>query len=213
MKYATVGRECETHESGVIVRIYQEKRFDVWDILNITSITLALAAIIFFCGVYVGADRAAEVIEADQIQTEEEAPKETDYYSPEVPLSHAEQLDLYEAAEEFEVDYYVMLGLIEQETEFRNVPGDGGKASGYCQIWRVYWKDLMNDIGAQDLNEPKDNFRTACAIMRQLTDRDGSVAGALTAYNKGSFNGRVSAYATNVLENAERWREIEKSHL
>ena len=64
----------------------------------------------------------------------------------------------------------------------------------------------MTDIGAEDLNEPKDNFRTACAIVAELTEEHGSVAGALTAYNKGSYDGTVSKYAVSVLENAEKWR-------
>lgn len=131
---------------------------------------------------------------------------EPDFYYEDIPLEYDEQRTLYDASVEFGVDYYTMLGLIEQETNFRNISGDGGKASGYCQIWRVYWSDLMEEIGASDLNVPEDNFRTACAIVAELTDRHGSLAGALTAYNKGSYDGTVSRYAVSVLENAEKWR-------
>jgi soluble lytic murein transglycosylase-like protein len=73
-------------------------------------------------------------------------------------------------------------------------------------VWRKWWSKKMKDIGADDLNIPEDNFRTACAILRELTDTYGSTAGALTAYNQGSYNGTVTNYATTVLENAEKWR-------
>lgn len=131
---------------------------------------------------------------------------DTDFFIESVPLGYAEQEALFEASEEFGVDYFLMLGLVERETDFRNISGDNGNAAGYCQVWQKWWGDTMIDIGASDLNIPEDNFRTACAIIRELTDRYGSDAGALTAYNKGSFNGTVTEYATTVLSNAEKWR-------
>lgn len=153
-------------------------------------------------------DEAKERTEITIVTEEAEEEIEQSFYCEEVPLSYTEQQDLYNAAEEFGVDYYTMLGLIEKETNFRNVYGDGGNAYGYCQIWHKWWKGLMLEIGAKDLNVPKDNFRTACAIVSELTDRYGSTAGALTAYNKGSYNGNVTQYAVRVMENAEKWREI-----
>lgn len=168
-----------------------------------TLAIIALAVSVFSLGFVVG--RTAEaMVQEDEIIVEEYV--EPDFYSEDIPLEYDEQRTLYDASVEFGVDYYTMLGLIEKETNFRNISGDGGKASGYCQIWRVYWSDLMEDIGASDLNVPEDNFRTACAIVAHLTDRHGSLAGALTAYNKGSYDGTVSRYAVSVLENAEKWR-------
>ena len=156
---------------------------------------------------------ATEKIEVETTPTTEPAEEtvtetETDFYREEIPLGYAEQKALYNASEEFGVDYFTMLGLIERETNFRNIYGDGGKAYGYCQVWPHWWSGKMQDIGASDLNIPKDNFRTACAIVSELTDRYGSIAGALTAYNKGSYDGTVSKYATVVLENAEKWRSL-----
>lgn len=184
------------------------------------KLLMALAAVIWIAlcvwfWVIVDATEKARVekipIEETEIVPEvvpEVVPEEPiDEYEADVPLTYQEQRELRSAAEEFGIDYSLMLGLIEKETEFRNIPGDGGEAYGYCQVWLRWWKGKMQDIGATDLNIPKDNFRTACAIMRELTDRYGSYAGALTAYNKGSFDGVVSNYATTVLQNAERWKK------
>lgn len=171
--------------------------------LAFTLAIIALALSFFSLGFVVG--RTAEsMIQEEEIIAEEYI--EPDFYFEDVPLTYEEQECLFEASEEFGVDYCVMLGLIEKETDFRNISGDGGKASGYCQVWEYWWSDLMTDIGAEDLNNPKDNFRTACAIVAELRDQYGSMAGALTAYNKGSYDGTVSRYAASVLENAEKWR-------
>ena len=183
------------------------------------KLLMALAAVIWIAlcvwfWVIVDATEKARVeripIEETEIVPEvipEVVPEEPiDEYEADVPLTYQEQRELREAAEEFGIDYDLVLGLIEQETEFRNIPGDGGEAYGYCQVWLKWWSGKMQEIGATDLNVPKDNFRTACAIMRELTDRYGSYAGALTAYNKGSFDGVVANYATTVLQNAEKWK-------
>ena len=152
-------------------------------------------------------ETATEEIEVETTPTTETVIEpDTDFYSEEIPLGYAEQRDLYEASEEFGVDYYTMLGLIEKESTFSNTMGDDGNAYGYCQVWLYWWEDTMTEIGATDLLIPEDNFRTACAIVRELTDRYGCIEGALTAYNAGSYNGNVTAYARTVMKNAEKWR-------
>ena len=134
-----------------------------------------------------------------------EAPAEKDFIL-DIPLSSELQEELYEASEEFGVDYYIMVALIDRETNFRNVCGDGGDSYGYCQIQPKWWYGLMTDIGATDLNIPKDNFRTACAIMAQLTEKHHSIEGALVAYNQGWYKGSSTPYSREVIANAERYR-------
>lgn len=212
MRYVTVRTESKTTNYGTLVKVYKHKKLDLADVLFYTIVFAAICAVMFYAGVYVGAKEAASQIKTEVIEpavTEEtEKPEKVDLFSAKIPLSRSEQQDLRNAANEFGVDYYTMLGLIEKETNFRNVYGDGGRAYGYCQVWLKWWKGKMQEIGARDLNTPKDNFRTACAILAELTDRYGSTAGALTAYNKGSYDGTVTKYATTVLANAEKWRGI-----
>jgi hypothetical protein len=151
-------------------------------------------------------------------QTQEETPKNVECvdvaeYVPEkkdyildIPLSCELQEELYEASEEFGVDYYIMIALIERETRFRNVLGDNGNSYGYCQIQPKWWYGLMREIGATDLSVPKDNFRTACAIIAQLAERYHSLEGALVAYNQGYYKGNSTQYSREVIANAERYR-------
>lgn len=130
---------------------------------------------------------------------------EQGYYRTDIPLTYLEQDFLHTAADEFGVDYYIMVALIEKETNFRNITGDGGSSTGYCQIQERWWSDLMEEIGAEDLTQPYDNFRTAAAILSRHLERYGTMRDALTAYNAGK-PGR-SQYASDILANAEKWRE------
>lgn len=129
-------------------------------------------------------------------------------FSEDVPLSYEEQEALFDACEEFSVDYPLMLALIERETHFRNVVGDGGNSYGYCQIQPRWWSETAESIGVTDLMEPEGNFRTGCAILTHLLDvyGCGNLTDALTAYNTG--HGGASEYARDVLEKQEKWQGV-----
>ena len=123
---------------------------------------------------------------------------EDGYLRDDLPLDYETQMLLYGACLEFQVDYDLALAVIEQETGYRNLTGDGGESAGYMQIQRKWWSGLMDEIGAEDLNQPEDNFRTGCAILRQLLDKYGNTEDALTAYNSGRPGS--SRYSRSVLE-------------
>lgn len=132
---------------------------------------------------------------------------EETYVSELVPLTAEEQRELYGAAKEFEIPYAVALGVIEVETRFSNVIGDGGKSIGYMQIQPRWWSELLEHIGAEDLTAAKDNFRGGCAILQLLRDTYGGRMGdALSAYNTGRPG--VTRYAADVMEAAERWGKV-----
>lgn len=122
-----------------------------------------------------------------------------------VPLDYELQDVLHSACEEFGVEYSLMLALIEQETLFQNITGDGGDSVGYCQIQKKWWHGLMDDIGAKDLKDPQDNFRTGCAILAELIDKYGNAEDALSAYNTG--NGGKTRYAQEVMARYAAWME------
>lgn len=151
--------------------------------------------------------QTAEPVKEDSDMTDvcAETTASFDYYE-EIPLTYDEQAALTEACNRFRVDRALLLGLIEQETNFRNITGDGGKSIGYCQIQPRWWSGLMQEIGAKDLSEPRDNFMTACAIIKSLCEKYGDTELALTAYNTG--HGGQSRYAESVLNYTEKWSEV-----
>lgn len=128
---------------------------------------------------------------------------EQGYFRDDVPLSYGLQDTLHTACEEFGVDYALALAVIERETEFTYVAGDGGESVGYFQIQPRWWGALLEEIGAEDLADPTQNLRAGCAILGLLLLRYGNAEDALTAYNTGHPG--ESEYAAAVMEAAERW--------
>lgn len=126
---------------------------------------------------------------------------DTSYFDAGIPLAYDEQDALRSACEEFGVDYDLALAVIEQESNFRNISGDGGDSIGYMQIQPKWWTSLMDEIGVTDLTDPAQNFRTGCAILSQLIARYGNTTDALTAYNSGKSG--ESRYAASVLSKLE----------
>ena len=154
--------------------------------------------------VMVSAVPAAPVVTvAPTVAKVPEEPETPAWYIEDLPLDRELQKALWDACQEFEIDYALALAVVEQETNYQNLIGDGGASVGYFQIQPRWWGELMERIGADDLTDPVDNFRTGCAVLQELLLRyDGSVADALTAYNSGHPG--QSDYAEAVMEAINR---------
>lgn len=148
--------------------------------------------------VVVSAAPVAPVVTVAPVAEEPETPE---WYMEDLPLDPELQNALWDACQEFGIDYPLALAVIKQETRFQNLIGDGGDSIGYFQVQPYWWGDLMESIGVEDLTDPAQNFRTGCAVLRDLLDRYGNVTDALTAYNPGYRN-----YAESVLERAEGYQ-------
>lgn len=158
------------------------------------------------------ADSSVEAVETAAVmpvpasqepQERQLGPCEDTYLLEDIPLSYELQAMLYGACQEFEIDFDMALAVIEQETNFRNVTGDDGASVGYMQVQDRWWSGLMEEIGARDLTEPEDNFRTGCAILRQLLDKHGNIEDALSAYNTGRPG--ETRYSREVMERMQKY--------
>ena len=119
------------------------------------------------------------------------------YLMEEHRLSYDLQAKLYSACQEFGVDYALALAVIEQETNFRNVTGDGGDSVGYMQVQEKWHRERMTLLGVDDLTEPEGNFRVGCHFLRECIDKYGVERG-LGYYNSGKAV--VTGYSRSVLE-------------
>lgn len=126
------------------------------------------------------------------------------YIREDVPLDTDTQLLLRAATDEFDIPYELALAVIWQETNYQNITGDSGNASGYMQIWEYWNRDRMDRIGANDLMNPIDNFRTGCCILSENYERTGSYYDALSIYNTGSSG--WSPYADAVMS---KWESLD----
>lgn len=135
------------------------------------------------------------------------------FYCEEIPLTIEEQMELFNAADAFDIWYPLAVAMVDVETSFQNVAGDGGASIGYLQVNGTLHTDLMEQVGATDLWVPRDNFRTGLAYLAQQMERTDTVHKALMAYNMGP-SGAAAAweegiyeteYSQKVLERAEYW--------
>lgn len=144
----------------------------------------------------------AEPAEPVVVQAANVEPETPEWYIADVPLEQELQQALWDACQEFGVSYTLALAVIEVETNYSNIQGDGGRSIGYFQVQPRWWGELMAEIGVTDLTDPVDNFRTGCAVLDRLLEQyGGSVTDALTAYNSGHPG--QSAYAKAVMERVE----------
>ena len=123
-----------------------------------------------------------------------------------IPLSDEEQMLLQDACIEFNIPYALALGLVEKETNFRNVVGDDGASVGYMQIQQKWHRDRMDRLGVTDLTDPGGNFRVGLDFLSELYNKYHDWGMALTVYNMGHNPGYITKYANKVLNNYETWQ-------
>lgn len=126
----------------------------------------------------------------------EAAPMEYDPVRDDIPMDAEHQRLLYQACGETGIRYELALAVIWQETDFRNIPGDGGESFGYMQVQPRWHQERMERLGVTDLDDPYSNFLVGLDFLAELIERY-DLSDALTAYNSGSPGN--SQYAKNVL--------------
>lgn len=127
---------------------------------------------------------------------------EETYLRDDIPLSYELQAMLYGACLEMGVEYELALAMLEQETQFKNLKGDGGNAYGYFQVWPKWHSDRMALLGVSDLMDPEGNFRVAMHFIRECIDKYGLARG-LGFYNGGEAV--ETQYSREVLEKMEKY--------
>ncbi len=123
-----------------------------------------------------------------------------------IPLDEETQLLLYQACDETGIQYELALAVIWQETDFRNITGDGGDSAGYMQVQEKWHKARMERLGVTDLFDPYSNFLVGCDYLAELIEKGRGLEWAVMAYNGGPTYAndmkkaeKVSQYAKNVL--------------
>ena len=134
------------------------------------------------------------------------APTEDTLVREDIPLDEGTQRLLYQACEQMGIQYELALAVIWQETDFRNITGDGGDSIGYMQVQPRWHSDRMERLGVTDLSDPYSNFLVGCDYLAELIARDKGLEWALMAYNGGPTYANekiaretISQYVKNVL--------------
>lgn len=139
---------------------------------------------------------AIEVIEEDPKFDVEAVEAVFDPVRSDVPLDAETQRLLYQACDETGIRYELALAVIWQETDFKNIMGDGGESFGFMQVQPRWHGERMERLGVSDLSDPYGNFLVGLDFLAELTGKY-DLTEALTAYNSGKPGD--SQYARDVL--------------
>ena len=140
--------------------------------------------------VITGAEAAEEAVTIQPVPSEDPCRED-------VPLSRELQAVLFRACESNQIPVHIALGLIEVESSFQEDAVSVAGCYGLCQINPKWHPANLS---------PAENIAYGISFLAELRNRhDGDLEAALTAYNVGHDNG-TRAYATRVLEAAEKWK-------
>ena len=129
------------------------------------------------------------------------------------------QVYLWCLCEQRDIDYYMVVALIERESGYKwDAAGDGGNSVGYMQIGERWHKDRMLEEGVEDLRNPYGNIRVGLNFLQYLNKKyleNSGVNCVLMAYNMGESRARSlwregiysTEYSREVLKRAEEIRQ------
>lgn len=173
----------------------------------VALITLVIGGII---GVAIGerkteaATEKAIVIygEYDGLIFSSEAPieweTESEFIPLDIPLDNDLQEFIYYLALGYDIDFSLVMALIEQESGY-NVDAVTGNNYGLMQINQVNFDGLSETLGITDFKEPYNNVRAGLFMLRKLFEKYESPAKVLMAYNMGEY-GAARLWGENVFE-------------
>ena len=126
------------------------------------------------------------------------------------------QAYLWSLCKERELDYYIVVALIERESGYNpNCTGDSGASKGYMQIQEKWHKWRMDTEDVTDLYDPYGNIRVGLNFLGDLHDKYGDWTKVLMCYNMGQSGAKKcwdkgiysTAYSRRILQRAQ---EIEQ---
>ena len=140
------------------------------------------------------------------IEAVEVATPELTTYSTEIPLDAEIQHHVVTMCAERGIDPAIVFAQIWRESTYRaDTIGDRGNSYGLMQVQPRWHRERMEKLGVTDLLDPIQNTTVGIDYLDELLDiYRGDIGKALVAYNQGHYKGTITAYAKDVLAEAER---------
>ncbi len=170
-------------------------------LLSVVAWVVFIVAVVFLSmneskGIEISEEEPAVTVQTIPQPEPEAISMEYDPVRDDVPMDAELQRLLYQACVETGIRYELALAVIWQETDFRNVVGDGGESFGYLQVQPRWHGERMERLGVTDLSDPYGNFLVGLDFLYELVGKY-ELADALTKYNSGRTGN--SQYAESVL--------------
>ncbi len=102
-----------------------------------------------------------------------------------VPMDISMQKEVYQIAEEYGLDWSLLMAVIQKESRFDPYAVSDGGDYGLMQINCINHSRLSVEVGTNDFLDPVQNVRAGAYMLKQLLDKYQDVDMALMAYNMG----------------------------
>lgn len=137
-----------------------------------------------------------------------EASKPIEPVMYDVPLSEGLQKHIIAVSEENGIEPEIVLAMAKRESNYvEDAIGDNGASIGLLQVQKKWHMERMERLGCNDLFDPYQNVTVGVDYLAELLDRYGDIEKALTAYNRGRYQGTVTEYAHSVITMAKELEE------
>jgi len=153
--------------------------------------------------------KAIEISKSNVTTLPDKAP-----YLRDIPLSDELQEYTYGIAQKYNVDYDLMLAIMQTESQFQNVISDNGEDIGLCQINTINAEWLYTDYGIYNLMDERQNIEACAIILSKLQEQFESENHVVMAYNLGASkaekyisSGKITEYTEKVYENMKEIKE------
>ena len=142
-----------------------------------------------------------ETIAETELETTSSTTSSTEYFD--VPLDHYMQDFIKAECKSKGIEPSIVIAMIERESCYDQYAiGDDGRALGLLQIHPKWHLQRMIRLKCTDLFQPYQNVVVGIDYLGELYNRYGDIGKALTAYNRGSYDGTITSYATAVMARA-----------
>lgn len=122
-----------------------------------------------------------------------------DFTPLDVPMSEEEQEFVFYLSEGYNIDFTLVMALIQHESSFRADVISKTNDYGLMQINKINHQYLTDTIGVTDFLDPYQNIRAGMFTLRKLFERYQNTDMALMAYNMGE-NGAERLWNKGVFE-------------
>ena len=141
---------------------------------------------------------------------------EVDFVPLDVPMDEEMQEFIYCLSYGYNVDFPLVMALIENESSFRVDTISKTNDYGLMQINKVNHKWLSKTLGVTDFLDPYQNTRSGIFILRKLFEKYEDTAKVLMAYNMGEGGASrlwkkgiyETAYSKKVMEQAVEYKKL-----
>lgn len=129
-----------------------------------------------------------------------------------IPLSRAEQDQVYYWANQYGLDPAIVFAVCYRESRFDRF-ADNGLAAGIMQINRCNWQKY--GLNSKSVFSVAENVRVGCQILSEFVDKYSDINMALVAYNNGPTGARrqffnkgvyTSSYSRGVVAKSAEYR-------